>query len=158
MILSLDTNVVIELLRGTQPQYRQRLDEARAAGDRAVLSSVVLNELAFGALRSARPELHLQRINTLVSAIDVESWTAEDAMAAARVRMELERDGMGIGAFDTLIAGQALGRGWTVVTAHVSEFVRVAGLRLLDWSDPGGAREYSREALAQRFKAGQDGD
>lgn len=158
MILSLDTNVVIELLRGTAPHYRLRLDEARAVGDRAVISSIVLNELAFGALRSARPEFHLQRINALVSAIEVESWTAEDAMAAARVRMELEREGKGIGAFDTLIAGQAFNRGWTVVTANVWEFLRVKGLRLLDWSSPDGVREYSEEALARQFKSGQDQD
>ncbi len=158
MILSLDTNVVIELLRGTNPHYRVRLDEAQAAGDRAVISSIVLNELAFGALRSARPELHLQRLDTLVAAIETESWTAEDALAAARVRMELEREGRGIGAFDTLIAGQAFNRGWTVVTANVSEFLRVKGLRLVDWSKPEGAQEYSAEALARGIEAVRDQD
>lgn len=158
MILSLDTNVVIELLRATTPHYRLRLDEARADGARAIISSIVLNELAFGALRSARPELHLQRIDALVSAIEVEPWTAEDALAAARVRVELEREGKGIGAFDTLIAGQAFNRGWTVVTANVWEFLRVKGLRLLDWSNPEGVREYSDDALARQFKAGQDRD
>lgn len=34
---------------------------------------------------------------------------------------------------DLLIAGQALRRGLTIVTANTSEFSRVAGLRWEDW-------------------------
>ena len=34
---------------------------------------------------------------------------------------------------DTLIAGQALARGWTVVTRNVRHFGRVEGLPLIDW-------------------------
>jgi tRNA(fMet)-specific endonuclease VapC len=41
---------------------------------------------------------------------------------------------MPIGPFDTLIAGQALARGMTLVTANMREFSRVEGLRLEDWT------------------------
>jgi len=37
-----------------------------------------------------------------------------------------------------MIAGQALQRGWTVVTGNLREFIRVPNLLLLDWSDPAG--------------------
>ncbi|WP_293474238.1 hypothetical protein [Phenylobacterium sp.] len=41
------------------------------------------------------------------------------------------------GAYDVLIAGQALARGWTVVTAKVRDLWEVEGLKIQDWSDPG---------------------
>jgi predicted nucleic acid-binding protein len=40
-----------------------------------------------------------------------------------------------IGAYDLLIAGQALRRGLTVVTANTAEFGRVTGLSWQDWSN-----------------------
>jgi tRNA(fMet)-specific endonuclease VapC len=41
-----------------------------------------------------------------------------------------------IGPYDTLIAGQALARQLTLVTANVSEFSRVKGLSWQDWAKP----------------------
>jgi len=35
-----------------------------------------------------------------------------------------------------LIAGQALARNWTVVTANTREFNRVEGLNVIDWTVP----------------------
>jgi tRNA(fMet)-specific endonuclease VapC len=42
--------------------------------------------------------------------------------------------GKPIGAYDLLIAGQALQRKYTLVTARVKEFARVKGLTWQDWS------------------------
>ena len=55
------------------------------------------------------------------------------ALAAAEVRIELERAGMGIGPIDTLVAGTALAHSATLVTHNTREFSRVRGLRLVDW-------------------------
>jgi tRNA(fMet)-specific endonuclease VapC len=46
----------------------------------------------------------------------------------------LEKSGTTIGPYDLLIAGQALARGLTVVTANASEFARVQGLGWVDWT------------------------
>jgi tRNA(fMet)-specific endonuclease VapC len=50
------------------------------------------------------------------------------------VRAALEKSGTPIGPYDLLIAGQALARGLTVVTANVGEFGRVPGLETVDWT------------------------
>jgi tRNA(fMet)-specific endonuclease VapC len=50
------------------------------------------------------------------------------------VRAELERLGTPIGAYDTMIAGQAIRRGITLVTANTREFARVDGLMWDDWA------------------------
>ncbi len=54
--------------------------------------------------------------------------------AAGEVRATLERTGQPIGAYDTLIAGQAVRRGLTLVTANTREFERVNGLMWEDWA------------------------
>jgi tRNA(fMet)-specific endonuclease VapC len=46
----------------------------------------------------------------------------------------LEEGGTPIGAYDLLIAGQALRRGLTLVTANSSELRRVNGLNWEDWT------------------------
>jgi hypothetical protein len=53
----------------------------------------------------------------------------------ARVRVALEQGENPISAYDLLVAGQALRRGLTVVTANTTEFGRVTGLSWQDWSD-----------------------
>ncbi len=48
----------------------------------------------------------------------------------------LEAAGKPIGAYDLLIAGQALRHGLTLITANSREFGRVKGLAWEDWAKP----------------------
>jgi tRNA(fMet)-specific endonuclease VapC len=56
-----------------------------------------------------------------------------DARVAGSVRAVLEGTGKPIGAYDVLMAGQALRHQLTLVTANVAEFSRVKGLSWQDW-------------------------
>jgi len=66
----------------------------------------------------------------------VADLTRGDAEAAGRLRADLSSRGQMIGAYDLLIAGQGLARGWTVVTANTREFARATRLTLEDWTAP----------------------
>lgn len=132
--LSLDTSTIINCLRDGPTATRLRFRDARAAGAPLVLSSLVLYELDYGAAISGRPVLHRQRYEALVGDLPVEPLDVGDALAAARVRRALHAAGSLIGAVDMLIAGQALARGWPVVTANVRDFGRISGLAVIDWS------------------------
>ena len=68
--------------------------------------------------------------------INVLPFDDEDARAAGEVRATFEAAGTPIGSYDLAIAGQALRRRSTLVTANVSEFGRVAGLVWEDWASP----------------------
>ncbi|MDX2257997.1 MAG: type II toxin-antitoxin system VapC family toxin, partial [Hyphomicrobiaceae bacterium] len=57
-----------------------------------------------------------------------------DAKHAGELRAQLAAAGTPIGPYDILIAGQALRHGATLVTATTTEFARVDGLKLEDWS------------------------
>jgi predicted nucleic acid-binding protein len=57
----------------------------------------------------------------------------EAALAAARIRAQLEQQGTPIGSLDVLIAGTAIALQATLVTHNVREFSRVPGLAIVDW-------------------------
>lgn len=137
MSLSLDTNVFVELLRGRNRLVRQRFQTALAVDAPLKASLIVLHELLFGAEGHAHPAIQRDSVRLIMAQVDLEPFDARDMMAAARLRSNLQRQGLPIGPYDTLIAGQALARGWTVVTANVREFSRIDGLKVVDWTAEG---------------------
>jgi tRNA(fMet)-specific endonuclease VapC len=131
----LDTNTIVALLRNRPTGVRERFREAEAAGDYLALSSVVLFELWYGVAKSSQLQENTERVRVLLSGdVDLLDFDDEDARAAGQIRAALEKAGTPIGAYDLLIAGQALRRELTVVTANTSEFSRVAGLSWQDWT------------------------
>ncbi len=134
MTLALDSDVFIELINGRNAVLRRRYDLALLSGRPIAISAVVIQELALGALISARPDHQMSLVRSFAAEHEVVDWTHADAEATARVRAELERTGNRIGSYDGLLAGQALNRGWTVVTGNQRDFGRVRDLELEDWS------------------------
>lgn len=131
----LDTNAVVALLRNKPVAVRERYRQADKAGDYLAVSSVVLFELWYGVERSGRVQEDTERLRILLSGdLDLLDFDDEDAQAAGRIRAALEKIGAPIGAYDLLIAGQALRRGLTIVTANTSELSRVTGLSWEDWT------------------------
>jgi tRNA(fMet)-specific endonuclease VapC len=70
----------------------------------------------------------------LLKGVDIVEWSFADGIAAAQVRRGLRRRGTSIGEHDLLIAGQAINRGWAVVSANLREFLRVDTLEVFDWT------------------------
>lgn len=131
----LDTNAVVALLRNKPAEVRQRYREAEASGAYLAVSSIVLFELWYGVEKSTRVQDNIERLRIFLSGpLDLLDFDDEDAEATGRVRAAFERSGTPIGAYDLLIAGQALRRGLTVVTANASEFGRVVDLSWVDWT------------------------
>ena len=95
------------------------------------MSAIVVHELAFGAFNGNRPEFNLRRLEGMV--FPQLPFDRYDAIAAGELRAHLRRMGTPIGNFDTMIAGQALTRGMTLVTHNTREFSRVPGLMIEDW-------------------------
>ena len=86
--------------------------------------------------KSSQVPGNTERLRILLSGdLDLLDFDDEDARTAGQVRATLEKSGNPIGAYDLLIAGQALRRGLTVVTANTTEFGRVTGLSWQDWTE-----------------------
>jgi tRNA(fMet)-specific endonuclease VapC len=129
MAYLLDTNAVIVLLNDTTSKTALRARRENP-GDVAI-SVIVIHELYYGAFRSRRAAQNAAVIDALQFV--VLDFDKEDARQAGEVRALLASRGTPIGAYDVLIAGQALARNLILVTHNTREFGRVPGLRLEDW-------------------------
>jgi tRNA(fMet)-specific endonuclease VapC len=133
----LDTNACIALINGNPASVRRRLQKVAAGGSQIYISSVEAFELWYRVAKSAREEFNAKRLKTFLSGpMTLLPFAEEDARTAGSIRAALEVSGRPIGAYDVLIAGQALNRQLTLVTANVSEFSRVQGLAWQDWAKP----------------------
>jgi tRNA(fMet)-specific endonuclease VapC len=135
LIYTLDTNVMIDISNG-RAGVRARFDEAVKAGAEIVTCPIASHEFVFGCLISSRPQFHLERARQLLTDLRIIDWSHADGVAAAEVRVALRRRGRAIGANDALIAGQAINRGWTLVSHNLREFYPIDGLEVVDWTGP----------------------
>ena len=126
----LDANVVVHYLKG-HPQVTARLKQI--ARDELAIPAIVVYELEYGTLRSRLAAGRRRQLEEGFKSIQHVPFDSAAAMAAARIRIELETRGMSIGPLDLLIAGTALSRGATLVTNNIREFSRVPALNVVDW-------------------------
>jgi len=123
------------MLRNKPPSVRKRADAAKAAGSRLGISSIALHELWYGTYKSTRIEEGVWQLRMLLAGgIEVLKFDETDARISGKIRAELASGGRLIGEYDTLIGGQCLRYGWTLVTNNTSEFRRVQGLICVDWT------------------------
>ncbi len=131
----LDTNACIALINGEPASVRKRLHKATATGTRVLVSSVAVFELWYGVAKSARQEFNRKRLQTFLSGpVTILAFDHADAEIAGTIRATLEAKGKPIGAYDLLMASQALRYDLTLVTANVSEFSWVKGFKWQNWA------------------------
>jgi tRNA(fMet)-specific endonuclease VapC len=130
----LDTNIVSALINEKTANVRSHLRRAHLAKETIGLPAIVLHELWFGVLRSARQFENAQRLRAFMAAgVQVVAFDEEDARRASEIRNHLALSGLSIGAYDLLIAAQGLRTDTILATANTSEFSRVQGLKLQNW-------------------------
>jgi tRNA(fMet)-specific endonuclease VapC len=122
-------------MRRRSAEVTAQLNRALARGDEVAISAVVLFELWYGVASSHRPEENAELLRIFLAAnIRVLDFGSDDAAVAGELRRALERAGTPVGAYDLLIAAQAVRRGATLVTSNTVEFSRVPNLDLADWA------------------------
>jgi tRNA(fMet)-specific endonuclease VapC len=130
----LDTNACIALLNGRPEQVRHRFEQAQSEDADVGVPTVVVFELWYGVAKSVKQRRNAEALDAfLAGPLQILPFGEEDARAAGRVRADLASAGTPIGAYDILIAGQAICRGATLVTANSREFGRIPGIAWEDW-------------------------
>jgi tRNA(fMet)-specific endonuclease VapC len=128
----LDTDVCIDAMRGRSLAIRSHLE--RMAIGEVVISAIVAAELWTGVMKSRRPKAAENAVRKFLSYVEVLDWPVGAARVYGDIRAHLEASGRSIGAVDMLIAAHAIVEKIALVTRNQSEFRRVAGLQLEDWS------------------------
>ena len=133
----LDTNACIALINGTPSSVRAKFQKATDKGAKVFVSSIAAFELWYGVATSSRREFNRKRLEAFFAGpLHLLPFANEDAEIAGATRAELEALGRPIGAYDLLIAGQAMRNKLTLVTANLSEFARIKALTWTDWGKP----------------------
>ena len=127
----LDTNICIFTTKNKPQQVREAFERHQG---QLCISTVTLMELIYGAEKSAFPERNVAVIEGLAARLEVLTYDPKAAAHTGQLRAELERQGKPIGAYDFMIAGHARSQGLIIVTNNLSEFARVPGLRVEDWT------------------------
>ncbi len=135
MNYSLDTNACVAILRRKPDSVRIKAEKAIRQGSTLLISSIVLHELWYGVFKGSRVQGNVQQLQAFLAwGVEVLHFDEEDARVSGEIRADLEARGSRIGAYDTLIGGQCLRHGLTLVTSNLSEFSRIRGLTCADWA------------------------
>jgi tRNA(fMet)-specific endonuclease VapC len=134
VIVLLDTNILIYLIKNHPPQVAERID-ALDPGDSLAMSFITWAELLQGAEGSQRREATLRQLDQLARQVPVLYPDGPQICRHYAVQATaLKRRGTPIGANDLWIACHALALDATLVSHNVNEFARIEGLRLEDWA------------------------
>lgn len=130
----LDTNTCIALINGEPASVRVHFKKVIEAGHTLFVPSIAIFELWYGVAKSTRRQSNTQLLENFLSGQIAElPFGEDDARNAGLLRADLESKGKPIGAYDLLIAGQALHHKMVLVTANVKEFGRIKELVCENW-------------------------
>jgi tRNA(fMet)-specific endonuclease VapC len=129
-VFLLDTDTCIDVLRGRK-NVLQKL-QALSPDDCAV-SSITAFELYTRTILSAQPERERGKVERFLDQLTVIAFDRLAAQRAACIRAELQGAGSRIGAYDLLIAAEAMRSGFVLVSSNDREFARIVNLRVESW-------------------------
>jgi tRNA(fMet)-specific endonuclease VapC len=130
----IDTNICIAIIRKKSASAMQRLTQQAITS--VTISTITIAELSFGVYKSVDPAKNRQALEQFLVPLNFLDFDYSAAQEYGRIRAYLEAQGTPIGAYDTMLAAQALAYNLTMVTNNVKEFARVPHLRIEDWTKP----------------------
>jgi len=133
MMYFLDTNICIRLLNRSSQSVIDNYK--RIDIDDIGIPSIVAAELIYGANKSTKRDYNLMKFRTFLNQFRIVYVDMVVIEVYGKIRADLERKGTPIGANDYFIAAIVKTNGGILVTNNISEFSRVDGLILEDWTE-----------------------
>lgn len=128
----LDTNICIYALRESGTSVGKHLQN-HSPND-IYVPSIVRAELILEVEKSDRTDENRTTIEQFLMPLEIVPFGLEESEVYARLRARLKEDGSIIGPNDLIIAATAKASGLALVTNNKSEFQRVEGLEVVNWS------------------------
>lgn len=128
----LDTNICIYFLKG-QFELDHKIKEI--GEENCFLSEITIAELKFGAENSVQKEKNRKNIKEFQAKFDIiPIYPALDIFAKEKARLKTK--GKILDDFDLLIGATAIQNNLTMVTRNISDFDRLDGIIIEDWTIP----------------------
>ncbi len=131
MLYMLDTNICSYIIRNQPECIKEKLKETEQLHEIA-LSSIVVSELLYGAYKRGSYRL-LEAVKHFIDCFTIYDFDYKAAEEYALIRVELEKKGEVIGAYDLQIAAHARALSAILVTNNEEEFRRIEGLKVENW-------------------------
>lgn len=128
-----DTDIITNILK---PRPNKNLIEKliTISQNEQFISAVTVSEIVYGAMKSNRPEYHLNNLEEiLLPSVNIVGFDAKAAYACGRLRAELEKSGQPIPLADLEIASIAIAGNFILVTGNTKHFMRIKALKIENW-------------------------
>ena len=130
----LDTDTCSYIMKRSHPLVLKRL-QAVPVGD-VCMSIVTKAELLYGVEVSPRRAQDAAALTAFLPYVEALDFADDAALHYAEIRADLKKRGVLIGANDLFIAAHVRALGLTLVTNNTTEFERVSGLAIENWTLP----------------------
>jgi tRNA(fMet)-specific endonuclease VapC len=134
----LDTNTCSYIMKRSHPAVLKRL-EAVPVSD-VCMSVITKAELLYGVELSPRRAQDAAALAAFLPYVETLDFSDDAALHYAEIRADLKQRGALIGANDLFIAAHARALELTLVTNNTTEFERVSGLVIENWTLPSRRR------------------
>ena len=129
----LDTNICIYLIKSKPVQVLEKF-LSQEIGEIGI-SAVTVAEMQYGVQKSQFPQQNQAALDKFLMPLSMLDFDLAAAEQYGKIHVTLEQKGIPIGAYDLMIAAQAVSQDVILVTNNVREFARIPGLRLENWAE-----------------------
>lgn len=129
----LDANVLMHFANDQRKRTKIEKHIDRVGADNILVSTVTLYELHTKLIKAKASAANIKALADVVGVFAVKNFNSGAAVAAAKVRAQLEDIGKPSGHPDQMLAGHAKFEKAVLVTNNTKDFKHVHGLKLEDW-------------------------
>ena len=139
----LDTDTCSYIMKRSSPTVVKRLRTIPVTD--LCISIITKSELLYGVEMSPRRMQDATALQAFLPHVEILEFPDDAATHYAQIRADLKKRGQMIGANDLFIAAHARSLGLRLVTNNTTEFARVKGLTLENWTLPGRRSRSTRD-------------
>lgn len=125
----LETNIVIDHLRGNSPEISEKIINMINEGITLTITQITASELWYGVynLRSKKKQIaEAKKLNEfLLNLIEIKTLDNDSSKIYGEICAELERDGLRVPKFDLLNASIAIANKFFLITRDKKHFPRI---------------------------------
>ena len=130
MIFLLDTDTIIFWLKGNKTISSNVL----SVGYNNIGASIITrSELYYGAYKSQNTTQNLETVEELSEKIQFLDFNKSCQKSYAKIKVDLEKEGIPLDDFDLMIGATALTYGLTLVTNNTQHFNRIDKINVENW-------------------------
>jgi len=131
----LDANVLMHFVNDDRKMTKILKHIERVGIENIFISTITLYELHAKLIKAKVSPANVKALSAAIGIFAVKNFNSGAAIAAAKVRVELEGAGRSSGHPDQMLAGHAKFEKAVLVTNNTKDYTGVHGLKIVDWTE-----------------------